>query len=518
MGFFDNLFGINKQTELRESIDLHNNIRQDLARMVELRESNGMAALYREDLNWAPVSGWATGDGFDIRHIKDESDTCRMIYAVNPMMKKAVTARIGMIHGRGSRIVAVNEGQQARLDLEVKKHERKIFGSVAKSTLEAELSTTGNVFVMKEGNKEAVVVPITQITGYVSDVDEPSRVLYWRRGYTTQRTDLQTGQHETIVVDEYIPSPHNTAVVSNIGDTPVRRTARLHHIAANRQEGWVLGLPDIYAAKFWTKGHKEMFEAGHEFALAQGKVAAKVTVDKGMGSQLAASRLADEPRRDMETGEVYGYGGTVSMSGGMDYQLMGKMGSGIDFKSYDRVAGLIAAGTGVPLDVLLATSDSEEVSLEQTVVDDMKLRQQLWGEFYQDFLQPFDVTVVWPRIKQESTYRAQQGIEIANRTNTLTAEQKTLLALESFGLEGNPNEVPDIMDHPDVQVYLAKKRIDLQYAAQIAAASVTPGTEGETDTGRSTSPDQGNDQGIGKLSDGSDAKDLRDAGEQEHTK
>lgn len=215
---------------------------------------------------------------------------------------------------------------------------------------------------------------------------------------------------------------------------------------------------------------------------------------------------------------MYGYGSTAVMGGGMDYQLMGKMGSGVDFKSYDRITGLIAAGTGVPLEVLLATSDSEEVSLEQTVIDDMRLRQELWGEFYEDFLTTIPVRVVWPRIKQESVYRTNQSIEISNRTNTLTAEEKRLLTLEAYGLEGNANSVPDINEHPDVQVYLAKKKIDLEYAGLIAEAEAKASGEDDTDKGRSTTPDQGNDQGIGKLSDGEDAHEARDNGEQEHTK
>lgn len=62
-------------------------------------------------------------------------------------------------------------------------------------------------------------------------------------------------------------------------------------------------------------------------------------------------------------------------------------------------------------------------------------------------------------------------------------------------------------------MYRAKKEIDLEYAALIAEASATE----DDDAGRSTTPDQGNDQGIGKLSDGEDAHDARDAGEQEHT-
>lgn len=110
----------------------------------------------------------------------------------------------------------------------------------------------------------------------------------------------------------------------------------------------------------------------------------------------------------------------------------------------------------------------------------------------------------------------QQAIEIANRTNTLSATEKRLLSLESLGLEGSPSDTPDINDHPDVMVYRAKKEIDLEYAALIAAASQTEETA--DDSGRSTTPDQGNDQGLGKLSDGDDAHDARDAGEQEHTR
>lgn len=520
MGFIDNLFG-GRSTKLQESVAITQQQNIAMSRLVEantaLQESYGLAQLRLEDYMWSPVDGWNHGDGFDIQTIKDEADICRQLYAINPLIKKAVTARVGMIHGRGSRIVPGNIAGQNKVDSELKKHSRKVFGNVARANLEAELSTTGNVFVMRDGAKEAVVIPITQIVGYVSEVEEPTRVLYWKRSYSAQRTDLSSGQQENVIVTEYIPARGMSNPVSEIGDTPVRRSARMFHIASNRQEGWVLGLPDLFAAKFWTKGHKEMFEAGHEFTLAQGKVAAKVTVDNGMGGQLAASRLADEPRRDPDTGEIYGYGGTAVMGGGMDYQLMGKMGSGVDFKNYDRVTGLIAAGTGVPLEVLLATSDSEETSLEQSVIDDMKLRQDLWGEFYEDFLSPLDVQVVWPRIKQETVYRVNQSIEISNRTNTLTAEEKRLLTLEAYGLEGDANSVPDINEHPDVQVYLAKKKIDLEYAELIAKATATVEPD-DNDSGRSTTPDQGNDQGIGKLSDGTDAHDARDAGEQEHTR
>ena len=518
MGFLDRF---NRSTLIKESMDMITEQRRQIEALNEtltMRESaTGLDSLRLEDYMWEPITGWSRDDGLSIERLKVEADHCRQLYAINPLIKKAITARVGMIHGRGARITLADGSVSDKLTRELKANDRKMFGSVARARLETELSNAGNVWAMKQRGKPAVIVPLSQISGYVSDADDPATVLYWRRTYSAVVTDADTGMNVTKSVDEYIPTPANTRPELQIGTVPVRVGATMIHIAANRQEGWVLGLPDVFAAKFWTKGHKEMFEAGHEYALAQGEFAATVTGGTGMSASLAASRLADAPRRDPETGAPYGYGGTAVMSDGLSYQLMGKMGSGVDFTSYDRIAGLIAAAVGVPLEVILATSDSEEVSLEQSVVEDMKLRQKLWSEFYEDYLSELTVDVLWPRIKQDTLYRMQQSIEIANRTNTLRAEEKRLLALESFNLGGKADDLPSIEDHPDVMVYRAKKEIDLEYADKIAAASASA-TSDAAPAGRSTTPDQGNDQGIGKLSDGKDAHDARDRGEQEHTK
>lgn len=526
MGLFDSLIG--RSTVLRESaatLDAANKrIEGLIAQNDILRESySGLESLRLEDYMWEPIQNWRRNEGLSLDSVRKEADLCRQLYAINPLIKKAVTARIGMIHGRGNRILLKGSGTtNDRLNKIIDDNHKKLFGPVARARLEAELSNAGNVWVMSDGSRPAIVIPFSQIVGYITDVEDTTKVLYWKRSYSTSTTDINTGKEQVFDITEYIPTNETGRSVQNIGDVPVRVTARMHHIAANRQEGWVLGLPDIFAAKFWTKGHKEMFEAGHEFTLAQGKIAAKITTNQSFGSAMTASRLIEEPSRDPLTGEVYGYGGTMIASNGLDYQLAGKMTGGVDFTTYDRIAGLVAAATGVPLPVILAESDSEEVSLEQTVIDDMKLRQSLWGEFYEDFFRSsFRVEVVWPRIKQDSLYRVQQALEISNRTNTLHAEERRLVTLEAYGLEGEAADLPDINDHPDVKVYLAKKQIDLQYAGLIAKATAEATEEmGETeqaDMDRSTTPDQGNDAGIGKLSDGDDAHDARDAGEQEHT-
>ena len=197
MGFIETLFG-GRATKLREGVE-HQAVYRGAVNDLEveyqrLRESYGIAQLRLEDYMWSPVGGWNQGDGFDIKTVQAEADVCRQLYAINPLIKKAVTARVGMIHGRGTRIVASDERGQKRVDAEIAKHNRKIFGKVARAKLEAELSTTGNVFVMREGNKPATVIPIAQIIGYVSEVDDPTSILYWKRSFSGQETDLITGQ------------------------------------------------------------------------------------------------------------------------------------------------------------------------------------------------------------------------------------------------------------------------------------------------------------------------------------
>jgi hypothetical protein len=265
---------------------------------------------------------------------------------------------------------------------------------------------------------------------------------------------------------------------------------------------------------FWTKAHKELFEAGTTFVKAQGKYAAKVIAKTGQGGQNAAATLRDMPRRNEATGEVYEAGGTAVLTGGLDMQLMGKMSGGVDFGAFDPVAGLIAAGLGLPLRVLLADSENADVSLEQSTVDEMVLRQKLWSGFFRALFGPKNkVDITWPKIKTEPEYRRIQSVEIANRTNALHPHELRKLTLEAFALEGDPNDIPDIELQPDVAIAKAKSKIDIAVAK--ATAKATADASGDSTT---SVPEQGKDAKVGKLSTGSDAKASRDDVTDKNTK
>lgn len=461
---------------------------------MRLTESLTDLMKFVEDVGWERIDGWEEDKGLSVEALKKYADMLSAYLTINPTIKKAINSRVGYIWGRG---VSFEGGGKAFVDNAWNKSQ--IFNDAAHWRLEAQLATVGNVWAVRSAQNEVTLVPLDQIRGWVTDPDNPTRVLYWLRSYTTTQKTFNNGTEETKTVESFIPAHDMTRTPApSIDGIKVDRSAKMIHLAANRQEGWILGVPDILAVVFWTKAHKELFEAGATYVKAQGKFASKVVAKTQMGAQNAAARVADSARRDPMTGEVLDYGGTAAMSGGLDYQLMGKMSGGVDFDAFDPVAGMIAAGLGIPVRVLLASSTDEMVSLEQSTVDEMVMRQALWSLFFEGIF-PGKVKVIWPKIKTEPEYRRLQAVEIANKTNVLHREELRMLTLEGFGIIGDPKDLPDVEEQPEIQKSLIVGEKQAEWAADAAEQAA-----------QATTPEQGVDAGVGKLSNGSDQNADRD--------
>jgi hypothetical protein len=463
-----------------------------------LQESMTDLIRFVEDVNWERLDQWEEDDGFTLDAIKDTSDRLRALLTVNPTIKKAVNARTGYIWSRG---VTFDSAAPKRM-LDNPRNQQLLFNDNAHWRMEAQLATDGNLWAARnKKNDEIILVPISQIAGWVLDENDPTRVIYWLRKYSVRTKNFSSGVITEKDVEVFYPAhDYTTGTVAAIDGIKVDRNMQMVHVAANRQEGWILGVPDIMAAMFWTKAYKELFESGTTYVKAQGRFASKVVAKTTGGAANSASRIAEAPRRDPMSGEILDSGGTAVMSGGLDYQLMGKMSGGVDFEAFDPVAALIAAGLGVPVDVLLGKSDTDIKSMEQSVVDEMMLRQSLWSEF---FIALFGkkVTVVWPKIRTEPEYRRLQAVELANNTNVLHRNELRMLTLEGFGIEGDPNDLPDIADQPDVAIAKAKGDDAAVHAEELAdkQADATAAAGEQGVTGK-----------VGKLSTGGDAKASRD--------
>lgn len=512
------LFEADKAVELQDAYGMIDALQTDVERAnTALSESVRELSLFFEDIGWERLDGWSDdAQGFSLKTIKEQADRCRSLLAVNPIIKKASNARIGYVWGRG---VTFDKAPQRVLKDEQNK--MRFFSDAAHDNLERTLQTDGNVFAIRAKNSQSVVyVPIEQITGWTVSEDDPSRVEYWLREYDVRVTDYATGANVDKHFKRWYPAAGQGGSVRTIAQTPVERNAEMIHVAVNRQAGWILGIPDIVASMFWARAHKELFEAGTTVVKARGRYASKVVANTKAGANKAAAAVAAAPRRDEATGEILEYGSTAVMSSGLDVQLMGRMSDGVDFNAFKPVLAMVAAGLEVPVSVLSTEAQSDEQSLEQSVVDAAVRRQNVWTEFFDAiFGRPTNFETHWPQIKTDTTYRQIQSIEIANRTNLLSQEELRELSLNAFGIDGDVTKLPPITDNPNFNVQAELKKLQAKLDeeaatknAQRAADQAERDAQAAAD-GSANTPDQGVDANVGKLSNGSDAHDARDKGE-----
>lgn len=512
------IFEADTATKLQDSNRLIDALETEVERRGDmLQESVRELSLFFEDQGWERLDGWTEeSQGFSLRTIKEQADRCRSLLTVNPIIKKASNARIGYVWGRG---VTFEKAPQRVIKDE--QNRSRFFSDAAHDLLERTLQTDGNVFALRGKNNQRVIyVPLEQITGWTVAEDDPSRVEYWLREYDVDVTDYATGAVTPKHYKTWYPAPGQGGSVRKIADAPVDRSYEMVHAAVNRQTGWILGVPDIVAGMFWARAHKELFEAGTTVVKARGRYASKVVASSKAGAQKAAAAVAATPRRDETTGEVLEYGSTAVMSSGLDMQLMGRMSDGVDFTAFKPVLAMVAAGLEVPVSVLSAEAQSDEESLEQSIVDAAVRRQNVWSDFFDSiFGRPTNFEAHWPQIKTDTTYRQIQSIEIANRTNLLSQEELRELSLDAFGIDGDPTVLPPMEDNPNynVQAALAKLKAKLaaeaaEKAAQVAQEQADRDAQAAAD-GSANTPEQGVDANVGKLSNGSDAHDARDKGE-----
>lgn len=522
MGLLD-LLGIGRAVELTEGstelVETQRMLAESEAeamsngyQVAKLKESMSELSLYLEDLNWTRLDTMETlNQGLSLRALGLNSERLRALLSINPTIKKAINARVGYIWGRGMSLNVTNNALKKRIIDNNPYNQQKLFNPAAYWKLEAALATDGNIWAQRNSiTNDVILTPISHIGGWIIDPDDPTRVNFWLINYQKMNTNYAFVppkiEYETVYywVPAHDINPERLAGVSVINTHPVRQELSMIHLAANRQEHWILGIPDIMAVMFWTRAHKELFEAGTTFVKAQGRFAAKVVAKTDVGGAGAAATIRDTPRRDPVTGESMNYGGTAVATGGLDYQLMGKMTGGVDFGAFDPVAGLIAAGLGVPLGVLTGKSTTEIESLEQSTVNEMQMRQILWSWFF-EALFGGKADVEWPKIKTEPEYRRIQSVEIANGSNTLWPDELRQLTLEGFSLDDtHDGKLPPITQQPQVAIGIALKKAGVEPAAGVPTATA-PGATGVTAKG------QGSSTGIGKLSDGKDSKDARNS-------
>lgn len=457
----------------------------------ELHESHSMSQvqLAIDDLGWRPLGNISgSPDELNLDKIKEISDLCRALVTVNPLVKRGVAIRSGYIWGRGVEIS--NQGNivgRPSSTLTLPPAIMDIFGTtVSQLELERTAAADGNMFFLLDtrgSNRRIDRVPLSQISGAVTESGNNENILYFKRTWNNQEIDLGTGAPQMGAPQEerWYPSSKfvGTPRSEPISNVMVDPSKRMVHIAFNKMVGWRWGVPDIFAVVFWVKAYKEYLENCATLTKAYARFAWKVTSATGKGQQRVASQLASTPSRDPATGQPLAVGGSVALGSGQDLQAVQRSNS-VDFDGGRALAALIAAGLEVPLTALTSDPSDGNRATAETLDDPTKLamlaRQQMMDDAFQEIFRIMNIRAVvsWPDIAPEPLHRRVQAIDMAGRSGTFTGDEWRSMLKDALGDKWKdlPTQVPDLENMP----LILKNQADPN---QGAPAQVDPPSRGD---------------------------------------
>lgn len=414
----------------------------ELEGMVELLSEASIDAqrlLAAEDIGWARVG--ADGQPVIDREAIVKVGSMGAIAAIaDPLIKRAVNLRIAYL---GSPDIAAEQEDSAQQDvnavvqafLDDPSNAEVIGSSQAAQERERTRLTKGNTFhalvtAPRTGRVQIRLISMDEIADIITDPEDINSPWFYKRqwtsrvveqgysGLTRTRTETRRAYYPDV---NYRPvsRPRTIDGIVVQWDTPIV------HTAPNRPERVRWGVPDVLAALPWARGYKDFLEDWARLHKALATVAFRATAKTRGGAAQARARI---PAGDGTVGR------TVIQPEGTSFEAVNKSGATFDAGSGKPLAGMVAAGTDVPITMLLADPGITGArATAETLDQPLYLATEARRELDKSFL-----TTVLNYVVRESV-RAPQGDlkgsvlrdEFTGReTVTLTGDQEISFTIE----------------------------------------------------------------------------------------
>lgn len=438
------MFGLKKRstetTPDAEFMSLYNALRATEADNEMLSESVSDLERAIDEMGWEPLFGpygGADENGMRLDAIRKLIKQTRSLRTGNPLVRKGVNARTGIIWGEG---IEVTGNKTTEI---VKLNDKLIFSPAAREELESALSTDGNVFFLLDRTTRKIIrVPLSQIANIIVSPDDAESIWYIKRSWTVTTIDdggiTKTKRKEQwYPTIEFVDDGHK--IRGTINGVAVSKTQAFNVVSANKQIGWLWGVPDLLSVLWWARAYKEFLEAEYTLVRALARFAFKATDTrpKGQGAKSAAIKIARQ-------GEGIDAGHTVTTPGGMDFIAINKAGANVSFDVGRPLAAMVAAGLEVPLTIILAeprqSTNNYEISLDPSTVKMGQARQALWADELERMFKYLGATtakVEFPPIQSAPIHRVIQSIVTAASSGVMWPEEIRELIVKTlvdFGL------------------------------------------------------------------------------------
>lgn len=392
-------------TALPAVTDLQEQLRASQEENLLAQEAIADLAAQLEDRGWRSLTQ-GVADEFTPEGRRRVAGVCRMMAVSNPLVKRALTVRIGYIWGQGVEVTArvgdeLTPDQQAALETVNEllddfedDNETSLTGTQAREELERALGTDGNVYLAAftsplTGRVQVRSTPADEIVDVICNPEDRDDPWFYVREYVVDVLEAGTLPGSTRVRRQTRKTVHPalgyrpSTRVRSLNGVEVRWDAPVLHVAVNRLDGWKYGIPDAYAAVAWARMYRDFLVDWAGLTKSLSKIAWKATGDtRGRAAKAAAAAHAQAARQGLlsASGDA---GGTVAAGPGNTFEAVSKSGATIDSESGKPLAAMVAAGMGVPVTLLLAdpgTTGARAVAetLDKPTILEMGMRRLLW--------------------------------------------------------------------------------------------------------------------------------------------
>lgn len=442
--------------------------------------SMASALLAFEDEGWNVPNGFSNDNGFTLEQVRMGAERIRELSEGNPLLKRGSALRNSYVFGRG-----INYGEQPpriRKLIENQQNQDVIFSPEAQAINERSHFTDGQFFLLGDVNtKEFQRIPLDEISGVVTDPDDPERIRYFRRSWSRQVQDLNSNKVETKEMSVWYPADTYTPsgrFASKIQNQPVDVTKKMFASRVNRRAGRIWGVPDALPAVPWAHAYNEYLKDGSRMLKSLAMFAWQLKSKTKSGATNAAAAIATPST----------VGSTAVMGNDMDLSSMPRA-NAVDLSTGRPLASMVASALEVSVVALLSDPGSSGAygtaqTLDAPTLKAMESRQHIWTNFYRrvlEFMGAKDVDINWPKIETEPSQRLMQALALARETNAIWDDEYRAAVIETLDVPKLHNTVPDIED---------------------PYRDTSDGTA-------SAIPSQGNSGAVGSMQD--NANDLRDA-------
>ena len=413
--------------------------------LAESQRDMQMRMLQIEEIGWKRLYGEVdTEEGFSLDSLKSVSEDLYDMVATSPLISRAIELRHGYTFGKGFQLNIPDNAKMVKNVLDNPYNWESVLADEATERLLIEDAAAGNAFHIKKGRGKGtkiISVPLSQITGIITDDDDAQRIHYFQRTWSVKGQE----QREWIPLNRYVETgvtlPRSIRALESDPAVPVAQDTVGFVFSGMRPAGWTFGIPTALAAKAWLVMYTEALQNNAILVKALSQIAWKYTNKTGKGARAVGAEIASEK----------GVGGSISMGDTQDVQAMPR-GNDVNFNNVQPLAALVASRFGVSVIALLASpgatggSYGAATTLDEPTLNVMSTLRKKMKRYIEEILNSIsptvEVKIEFPSMSVDADYRKVQALANAHATGALFQSEYRAAVLEVYPVPDQRKGLP----------------------------------------------------------------------------